>query len=71
MVNLKTSMYGRDAPMSPSLPPSLHSSFISGVEDCVPSGDIYHLDPIELQSFAAQVANGMVICMKKKLFFFL
>ncbi|VDK61471.1 unnamed protein product [Anisakis simplex] len=52
---------GRDAPVCPpSLPPSLHSSFVSAVEDSSPSAaGLYHLDPTELQSFAIQVANGM------------
>ncbi|VDN02111.1 unnamed protein product [Thelazia callipaeda] len=60
MVNFKSSMYSRDMPVSPSLPPSLHSSFLSHNDDHSPyNNDSYHMDPIELQNFALQVANGM------------
>ncbi|KAM3722958.1 Proto-oncogene tyrosine-protein kinase receptor Ret [Dirofilaria immitis] len=59
MINMKSSFYGRDAPISPSLPPSMHSSFLSNLEDNSPHNEAYHMDPIELQSFAIQVANGM------------
>ncbi|VDK88149.1 unnamed protein product [Litomosoides sigmodontis] len=59
MVNMKSSFYGRDAPISPSLPPSMHSSFLSNLDDNSPHNETYHMDPIELQSFAIQVANGM------------
>lgn len=57
VLNMKTSMHAREVPTS--LPPSLHSSFVSAIEDPSPSADLYHLDPTELQSFATQVANGM------------
>lgn len=61
VLNIKTSMHcGQEQPICPSLPPSLHSSFVSAVEDPSPSAGLYHLDPTELQSFAIQVANGMV-----------
>jgi hypothetical protein len=48
--------------MPSSLPVSLHSSFMStAVADETTSSDFsYSLDPAELQSFAVQVANGMV-----------
>ncbi|VDM46386.1 unnamed protein product [Toxocara canis] len=60
VLNIKTSMNcSRDPPICPSLPASLHSSFVSAVEDPSPSAGLYHLDPAELQSFAIQVANGM------------
>lgn len=61
MVNMKASLslYGRDAPISPSLPASLHSSFVSNTEDAPQHHELYHMDPVELQSFAIQVANGM------------
>uniref|UniRef100_F1KW71 Proto-oncogene tyrosine-protein kinase receptor Ret n=1 Tax=Ascaris suum TaxID=6253 RepID=F1KW71_ASCSU len=60
VLNIKTSMHcGQEQPICPSLPPSLHSSFVSAVEDPSPSAGLYHLDPTELQSFAIQVANGM------------
>lgn len=60
MVNMKSSFYGRDAPVSPSLPPSMHSSFLSTLDETSPHTEAYHMDPAELQSFAIQVANGMV-----------
>ncbi|VDK82656.1 unnamed protein product, partial [Onchocerca ochengi] len=59
MVNMKSSFYGRDAPITPSLPPSMHSSFLSNMDDNSPHNETYHMDPVELQSFAIQVANGM------------
>ncbi|EJW83375.1 protein kinase domain-containing protein, partial [Wuchereria bancrofti] len=59
MVNMKSSFYGRDAPISPSLPPSMHSSFLSNLDDNSLHNEAYHMDPVELQSFAIQVANGM------------
>ncbi|KAK6102089.1 Protein tyrosine kinase family protein [Brugia pahangi] len=59
MVNMKSSFYGRDAPISPSLPPSMHSSFLSNLDDNSLHNETYHMDPVELQSFAIQVANGM------------
>lgn len=46
-----------------SLPVSLHSSFMStsgAVDETAVSDFSYSLDPAELQSFAVQVANGMV-----------
>uniref|UniRef100_A0A1I7V8V4 Protein kinase domain-containing protein n=1 Tax=Loa loa TaxID=7209 RepID=A0A1I7V8V4_LOALO len=54
MVNMKSSFYGRDAPISPSLPPSMHSSFLSNMDDNSIHSETYHMDPIELQSFAVQ-----------------